>query len=99
MAVRVFIPWLDASRVRSATYRPIYRQFFWILVLACIGLGFLGSQPPGGGYVIAARILTAYYFIHFLIILPIIGLIERPRPMPLSISEAVLAKSGLHAAT
>jgi len=99
IAVLVFVPWLDTSRVRSATYRPIYRQFFWIFVLVSIGLGYLGSQPPEGGYVVAARILTAYYFIHFLIILPIIGLIERPRPMPLSITESVLAKSGLHAAT
>ena len=77
------MPWLDTSRVRSATFRPIYRQFFWIFVLVCIGLGYLGSQPPEGGYVIAARILTAYYFIHFLIILPLLGLIERPKPLPL----------------
>jgi ubiquinol-cytochrome c reductase cytochrome b/c1 subunit len=99
IAVLFFVPWLDTSRVRSATYRPIYRQFFWIFVLVSIGLGYLGSQPPEGGYVVAARILSAYYFIHFLIILPIIGLIERPRPMPLSITESVLAKSGMLAAT
>jgi ubiquinol-cytochrome c reductase cytochrome b/c1 subunit len=98
IAVLFFVPWLDTSRVRSATYRPIYRQFFWIFVLVSIGLGYLGSQPPEGGYVVAARILTAYYFIHFLIVLPIIGLIERPLPMPLSITESVLAKSGMHAA-
>jgi ubiquinol-cytochrome c reductase cytochrome b subunit len=98
IAVLFFVPWLDTSRVRSATFRPIYRQFFWIFVVVSIGLGYLGSQPPEGGYVVAARILTAYYFIHFLIVLPIIGLIERPRPMPLSITEAVLAKSGMHAA-
>jgi ubiquinol-cytochrome c reductase cytochrome b subunit len=97
IAVLFFVPWLDTSRVRSATYRPIYRQFFWIFVLVSIGLGYLGSQPPEGGYVIAGRILTAYYFIHFLIVLPIIGLIERPRPIPLSITESVLAKSGMHA--
>ena len=97
IAVLFFVPWLDTSRVRSASYRPIYRQFFWIFVLVAIGLGYLGSQPPEGGYVVAARILTAYYFIHFLIVLPIIGLIERPRPMPLSITDAVLGKSGIHA--
>jgi len=95
IAVLFFVPWLDTSRVRSATYRPIYRQFFWIFVLVSIGLGYLGSQPPEGGYVVAGRILTAYYFIHFLIVLPIIGLIERPRPIPLSITESVLAKSGM----
>jgi ubiquinol-cytochrome c reductase cytochrome b subunit len=92
IAVLVFLPWLDRSRVRSATYRPIYRQFFWIFVLTGIGLGYLGSQPPEGGYVIAARILTAYYFIHFLVILPLLGLIEKPRPLPASITESVLAK-------
>src|SRR5262249_6394596 len=99
IAVLVFVPWLDTSRVRSATYRPIYRQFFWIFALACVGLGYLGSQPPEGGYVVAAPTPTAYYFTHFLITLPIIGLIERPRPMPLSIPESVLGKGGLSAAT
>jgi ubiquinol-cytochrome c reductase cytochrome b subunit len=95
--VLVFVPWLDTSRVRSATFRPLYRQFFWILVLTAIGLGYLGAQPPEGGYVIAARILTTYYFAHFLIILPLLGLVERPRPVPTSITEAVLAKRGVMA--
>jgi len=93
IAIFLFIPWLDTSRVRSAVYRPIYRQFFWIFVLTGIGLGYLGSQPPEGGYVIAARILTVYYFAHFLIVMPLIGILERPKPMPSSITEAVLAKS------
>jgi ubiquinol-cytochrome c reductase cytochrome b/c1 subunit len=88
-----FLPWLDTSRVKSATYRPLYKQFFWVFVLVCLGLGWLGSRPAEGGYVIAARILTAYYFIHFLIILPLLGLIETPKPLPNSISEAVLKKA------
>ena len=91
--VLAFLPWLDTSRVKSATYRPLYQQFFWVFVLVCLGLGWLGSKPAEGGYVFAARILTAYYFIHFLIILPLLGLIETPRPLPNSISEAVLKKS------
>ena len=78
--------------------RPIYRQFFWIFVIAGIGLGYLGAQPPEGGYVIAARILTAYYFAYFLIIMPVVGLLERPKPLPTSITEAVLAKNAAGAA-
>jgi quinol-cytochrome oxidoreductase complex cytochrome b subunit len=89
-----FLPWLDTSRVRSANYRPIYRQFFWLFVAVCIGLGWLGSKPAEGGYVIASRILTAWYFIHLLIVLPLLGLIEKPLPLPNSITEAVLAKTG-----
>ena len=97
IAVLFFLPWLDTSRVRSATYRPLYRQFFWIFVIDAIGLGYIGSQPPEGGFIIAGQILTAYYFIHFLIILPVIGLVERPKPLPSSITESVLARNGAHA--
>jgi ubiquinol-cytochrome c reductase cytochrome b/c1 subunit len=94
IAIFILVPWLDTSRVRSAVYRPIYRQFFWIFILTGVLLGYLGSQPAEGGYIIAARILTAYYFAHFLIIMPLLGILERPKPMPSSITEAVLAKNG-----
>jgi ubiquinol-cytochrome c reductase cytochrome b/c1 subunit len=87
------LPWLDTSKVRSATYRPLYKQFFWIFVAVCIGLGYLGSKPPEGGYVIAARILTFLYFAHFLIVLPVLGLVERTRPLPASIADSVLGKT------
>ena len=90
--ILAFLPWLDTSRVKSATFRPLYKQFFWVFVLVCLGLGYLGSRPAEGGYVIAARILTAYYFIHFLIIFPLLGLIETPKPLPNSISESVLKR-------
>jgi ubiquinol-cytochrome c reductase cytochrome b subunit len=88
------VPWLDTSKVRSANYRPLYKQFFWVLIAATIGLGYLGSQPPEGIYVVASRILTAYYFLHFLVIMPLLGLFETPRPRPASIADAVLGGGG-----
>ncbi len=88
--VLFIVPWLDTSRVRSTKYRPMYRWFFWLLVISCLALGYLGSKPPDGWYVIFSRIFTAYYFAHFLIVLPLLGLIETPRPMPNSITESVL---------
>jgi ubiquinol-cytochrome c reductase cytochrome b/c1 subunit len=87
------LPWLDTSRVRSGTYRPIFKQVFWLFVLVCIGLGYLGSKPPEGIYVWEARILTACYFLFFFPILPILGLLESPKPLPPSISDSVLAKN------
>jgi ubiquinol-cytochrome c reductase cytochrome b/c1 subunit len=90
IAIMAFLPWLDTSAVRSARYRPLYRQFFWVFVIVAVGLGYLGSQPATGAYVIIARIFTAYYFAHFLIILPILGLVERTKPLPNSITESVL---------
>ena len=85
-----FLPWLDTSRVRSMRYRPIARPLLWIFAATFIGLGYLGSMPAEGGYVIAARILTALYFGYF-VALPVVGLLERPLPLPLSINEPVLA--------
>jgi len=93
MLVLFFIPWLDTSRVRSTRYRPIYRWFFWALLFDCLALGYLGSQPPEGNALIFGRLFTAYYFIHFLLVMPIVGLIETPSPMPDSISDSFTHKS------
>jgi ubiquinol-cytochrome c reductase cytochrome b/c1 subunit len=88
--ILAFLPWLDTSKVRSAKYRPLYRQFFWVFVAVCIGLGWLGSKPPEGNYVLFARIFTIYYFAFFFIILPVLGKVERTKPLPSSIAQAVL---------
>jgi ubiquinol-cytochrome c reductase cytochrome b subunit len=92
--VLVALPWLDSAKVRSATFRPIYRKFFWVLVVIVILLGYLGAKPPEGIYLILGRIATAYYFIHFLILLPLLGRYEKTDPLPMSISDPVLDKSG-----
>ena len=89
-----FLPWLDSAKTRSSKYRPLAKQFFWMFVVVCIGLGYLGAQPPEGIYVIAGRILTFCYFAYFLILLPLLSRIEKPRPVPNSIADDVLAKSG-----
>ncbi|WP_333795575.1 cytochrome b [Hyphomicrobium sp.] len=90
IVVLVFVPWLDTSRVRSTKYRPLYRWFFWLLVISCLALGYLGAMPAEGAYVFWARVFTIYYFAHFLIVMPVIGLIETPKPLPKSISASVL---------
>jgi ubiquinol-cytochrome c reductase cytochrome b/c1 subunit len=90
IAVLAFLPWLDRSKVRSARYRPLFKQFFWIFVICCIGLGWLGAKPAEGVYVIAARILTTYYFLHFFVILPLLSYYEKPTPLPASIAASVL---------
>jgi ubiquinol-cytochrome c reductase cytochrome b/c1 subunit len=96
--VLVFLPWLDSAKTRSCKYRPLAKQFFWIFVVVCVLLGYLGAQPPEGIYVIAGRILTFCYFAYFLIVLPLLARIETPRATPNSIADAVLAKGGKVAA-
>jgi ubiquinol-cytochrome c reductase cytochrome b/c1 subunit len=91
--VMFLLPWLDTSKVRSARYRPLFRQFFVLFILDCILLGYLGAKPAEGIYIILARIGTVYYFAHFLVILPILGLVEKPKEVPESISASVLPAS------
>ena len=93
IAVLFFVPWLDTSKVRSAVYRPWYKLFFWLFVVNSIFLGWLGSRPAEGAYVIMSQIATLYYFGFFLVIMPLLGLIETPKRLPNSITEAVLAKN------
>ena len=98
IVVLAFLPWLDTARTRSSKYRPLAKQFFWIFVVVCVLLGYLGAQPPEGIYVIAGRILTFCYFAYFLILLPLLSRIEKPRPLPNSIADDVLAKTGRRSA-
>jgi ubiquinol-cytochrome c reductase cytochrome b subunit len=88
------VPWLDTSPVRSARFRPIYKWVFWLLVVDVIALGWVGANPPAGIVVTVGQIATLYYYVHFLILFPLIGKLERPRPLPLSIATAVLQGGG-----
>jgi len=94
IGVLAVLPWLDTSPVRSARFRPVYRVLFWVLVVALVVLGIAGGKPAEGIWVVLSRIATAYYFLHFLVILPILGKFERPLPLPESISRAVLGITG-----
>jgi len=85
-----FLPWLDRSPVRSATYRPLYRKFFWVLVLDVLVLGYCGGSPAEQPYLLISQLATIYYFLHFFVIVPLVSSIERPEPLPFSITESVL---------
>jgi ubiquinol-cytochrome c reductase cytochrome b/c1 subunit len=41
-----------------------------------------------------SRVATAYYFLYFLVILPLLGRLERPLPLPESIARPVLRGGG-----
>jgi ubiquinol-cytochrome c reductase cytochrome b/c1 subunit len=92
------LPWLDTSKVRSARYRPLFRVFFWVLLVDCVILGIVGAKSPNDlvfsgiawfEYKTLGLLATIYYFSHFLILLPILGKIETPKPLPTSISKPV----------
>lgn len=94
IALLFVLPWLDTSKIRSTSFRPVYKFFFWVFAANTVALGYLGAMPAEGLYVVFSQICTALYFGHFLIVMPVLGLIEKPKALPNSINDAVLGKSG-----
>jgi len=98
------IPWLDTSKVRSSKFRPVYKWFFWLFVIDTFVLGYCGAKAPddyfmgieGLKVIVMGQLSTLYYFVHFLAVMPLVGKLERPKPLPASISESVL-KEGANA--
>jgi quinol-cytochrome oxidoreductase complex cytochrome b subunit len=88
--VLFLLPWLDRSKVRSARYRPIHNGLFWLFVADCFLLGWVGAKPAEGIFIVIGQICTIWYFAHFLVLVPLVSMFERPRPLPASISEPVL---------
>jgi len=94
IALLALAPWLDTSKVRSCRYRPVYRWWFWILGLDFLVLMYIGAQPAEGVYLLVGRIATAYWFLHFLVIMPIMGLFETPKRQPETIEADFAASHG-----
>ena len=81
------LPWLDRSRIRSCIFRPWHRMWFIVFVWNFFLLMWVGAMPAEGIYVTLGQIGTAYWFLYFLVIVPLNSILEAPRPMPLSIHE------------
>jgi ubiquinol-cytochrome c reductase cytochrome b subunit len=94
IAVLFVIPWLDTSPVRSARFRPLYRPLVFLLVAVLIMLGMVGAHKPEGIWVLLGRLGTAYYYLHFLVLLPLLGIFETPKKLPESIGKPVLTMAG-----
>ncbi len=90
--VLFFVPWLDTSKIKSARFRPLYKHFFWVFVIICVTLGWVGSQPPEGWPLVVGRVATTYYFLHFFVVLPLLGKFEKPLPIPDSICHPILGR-------
>ena len=77
LVVLIFLPYLNTSEVRSSTFRPLHRQFFWLLVLDYFILGWIGGCAPETPYLEIGQIATLFYFLYFLFIIPVLGLFEK----------------------
>lgn len=85
--VMALAPWLDTSRVRSGRYRPKFKIAFWLLVVDFFILMWAGAMPAEGLVPLISLLGTIYWFAYFLVILPVLGIIETPDTPPGSIEE------------
>ena len=80
--VMALTPWLDTSPVRSGRYRPMFKVFFWLLVVDFFVLMWAGGQPAEGLVPLISLLGTIYWFGYFLVVLPLLGWIEKTKPVP-----------------
>lgn len=89
IGILFLLPWLDRSPVRSGRFRPIFKWCFALFILNALVLGYCGANPPEGAFILISRISTGFYFGYFLILLPFISLVEKPKPLPTSLSKPI----------
>jgi ubiquinol-cytochrome c reductase cytochrome b subunit len=94
IAVMALAPWLDTSSVRSGRYRPMFKWWFALLCVNFVVLAWVGAMPAEEPYATISLIASAYWFAYFLVILPLLGVIEKPLPQPATIEEDFNAHYG-----
>ena len=77
LLVLFLIPFTNTSEIRSTTFRPVFKICFWLLVADFLILGWVGQKPVRDAYVVTGQIATAFYFTFFLILLPVVGILEK----------------------
>ena len=94
IAVLALVPWLDTSSVRSGRYRPMFKWWFWLFVVNFVVLTWVGAMPAEGIYTWISLIASTYWFAYFLVILPLLGVIEKPSAQPATIEDDFKAHYG-----
>jgi len=81
LAVLFVLPFLDRSKVRSARYRPVYRQMVILFFISVVVLGYCGHSAPTATLGVVGTIATSVYF-GFFLLLPFVHKFEKTRPLP-----------------
>jgi ubiquinol-cytochrome c reductase cytochrome b subunit len=76
LIILFLIPFTNTSEIRSTTFRPIFKIFYWLLVVDFLILGWIGQKPVKDAYVIVGQVATVFYFLFFIVLIPFIGIVE-----------------------
>ncbi|WP_458792171.1 cytochrome b [Yoonia sp. MH D7] len=92
--VMALAPWLDTSSVRSGRFRPMFKWWFALLSVDFVVLMWVGAMPTDGIYPYISLLGATYWFAYFLVILPLLGVIEKPLTPPATIEDDFNAHYG-----
>jgi ubiquinol-cytochrome c reductase cytochrome b subunit len=75
--ILMLLPIINTSEIRSSKFRPIYSVAYWFLVSDFLILGWIGQKPVETPYIEVGQVATVFYFLFFLVLVPVIGLVEK----------------------
>jgi len=85
--VMALVPWLDTSKTRSGTYRPMFKFWFWLLAIDFLVLMWVGARDTNFPHDWISLIGSTYWFAYFFVILPVLGWIENAKTPPATIED------------
>ena len=71
------LPVINTSEIRSSKFRPIYGIAYWFLVSDFLLLGWIGQKPVETPYIEVGQVATVFYFLFFIVLVPVIGILEK----------------------
>ena len=96
LLILLILPLTDISRIRGSQFRPLMKLAHWFFIVDFFILMWIGAMHPETPYLEIGQAATAFYFIWFLILVPVIGLIENTlMDIAVSTPAARLAPAGI----
>jgi ubiquinol-cytochrome c reductase cytochrome b subunit len=75
--ILLFIPNLDNSLTRSNFFKPFHCILFWFFISDSLILGWIGQEVVETPFIELSLIVTPFYFMFFLLLIPLISNLER----------------------
>ena len=75
--ILLLLPIINTSEIRSTKFRPIFGFLYWFLVSDFLILGWIGQKPVESPYIEVGMIATVFYFLFLLVLVPLVGIIEK----------------------
>lgn len=74
--ILISAPFARTSLIRSNRFKPLSRKNFWLFIGNFFLLTYLGGLHAEAPFVLITQVSTLFYFSYFIILMPLVGLLE-----------------------